>query len=212
MFEANWTLFIRGEANRDEQINVANELLSILTRTINNRKGDEYNQRRTLPLASDSLKEPTDMHILLIHKYGLRVVGSIVEEIVLFGFITLFTSILFLDYIHHFVHRHILGSVGSTVLLGPFPILQWPWTFSPPHENRWRLLPWLTHIEKDLHFNVYCKGAPSISEMDWVVRYPQETDNPVSFLNARGTEHTEGYNSTPLTYWRSKPSSNERTR
>lgn len=147
-----------------------------------------------------------------IHKYGLRVVGSIVEEIVLFGFITLFTSILFLDYIHHFVHRHILGSVGSTVLLGPFPILQWPWTFSPPHENRWRLLPWLTHIEKDLHFNVYCKGAPSISEMDWVVRYPQETDNPVSFLNARGTEHTEGYNSTPLTYWRSKPSSNERTR
>ena len=147
-----------------------------------------------------------------IHKYGLRVVGSIVEEIVLFGFITLFTSILFLDYIHHFVHRHILGSVGSTVLLGPFPILQWPWTFSPPHENRWRLLPWLTHIEKDLHFNVYCKGAPSISEIDWVVRYPQETDNPVSFLNARGTEHTEGYNSTPLTYWRSKPSSNERTR
>ena len=147
-----------------------------------------------------------------IHKYGLRVVGSIVEEIVLFGFITLFTSILFLDYIHHFVHRHILGSVGSTVLLGPFPILQWPWTFSPPHENRWKLLPWLTHIEKDLHFNVYCKGAPSISEMDWVVRYPQETDNPVSFLNARGTEHTEGYNSTPLTYWRSKPSSNERTR
>ena len=147
-----------------------------------------------------------------IHKYGLRVVGSIVEEIVLFGFITLFTSILFLDYIHHFVHRHILGSVGSTVLLGPFPILQWPWTFSPPHENQWKLLPWLTHIEKDLHFNVYCKGAPSISEMDWVVRYPQETDNPVSFLNARGTEHTEGYNSTPLTYWRSKPSSNERTR
>lgn len=147
-----------------------------------------------------------------IHKYGLRVVGSIVEEIVLFGFITLFTSILFLDYIHHFVHRHILGSVGSTVLLGPFPILQWPWTFSPPHENQWKLLPWLTHIEKDLHFNVYCKGAPSISEIDWVVRYPQETDNPVSFLNARGTEHTEGYNSTPLTYWRSKPSSNERTR
>ena len=144
MFEANWTLFIRGEANRDEQINVANELLSILTRTINNRKGDEYNQRRTLPLASDSLKEPTDMHILLIHKYGLRVIGSIVEEIVLFGFIALFTSILFLDHIHHFVHRHILGSVGSTVPLGPFPILQWPWNSSPPHENRWRLLPWLT--------------------------------------------------------------------
>lgn len=83
-----------------------------------------------------------------IHKYGLRVVGSIVEEIVLFGFITLFTSILFLDYIHHFVHRHILGSVGSTVLLGPFPILQWPWTFSPPHENRWKLLPWLTTERK----------------------------------------------------------------